>query len=369
MKLKKIQEGKVKFFVPIGNIYETAVFYNPEAELTRDFSVSALQVFQKEFKNKINVLDALSATGIRGLRYAKEVKGIRKTVLCDKNPIAVKLIKRNINENKLSRKCEAIKSDANVLMHKNVYSVIDIDPFGSPNIFLDSAARSIYHKGFLMVTATDTAPLSGTYPLSCLKKYGIISLKTDYYAELGMRILISYIILTLSRRDRAFLPQLSFATKHYFRVFGKIEHLGKIKNLLKNFGYVMDCRCGNREVGKIKQKCYCKREFKIVGPIYLGKINEKKFISKVINDLKQRKFKLGKYEEKMLNLIKNESDMPPFYYDLHHLAKILKAQPPKIETISNKLNGKGYKVSRTHFCPTAIKTDAPFKAVKELIKK
>jgi len=366
MKLKKIQEGKIKLWIPIEDKYKASVFFNPEAELTRDISISAIQTFQKEFKKKITICDALAATGIRGLRYAKEISGLKKVFLNDKNPLAVKLIRKNIRENKLRNKCIASKEDANLLLRKNVFIAIDLDPFGSPNIFMDSVARSIYHKGFLAVTATDQSALCGTYPEAGLRKYGIKPIKTEFYNELGIRILISFIILTLARYDRAFIPLLSFSSQHYFRVFGKIEHAGKISDLLKDFKYVSYCSCGNREF-EIKEKCFCGKDFKIVGPIYLGNILDKKFCKKVLIDIKKRNFRLRKEEEKLLKLLIEEAEMPAFYYDLHHLAKILKVKIPKMENLIDKLKSKGFKVSRTHFCPTAIKTDANFREFKKLL--
>lgn len=366
MKLKEIQEGKVKLYIPVGRIYDAPVFYNPEAELSRDISICALQVFQKDSKLKLNICDALAATGIKGLRYAKEVSGVKEVVLNDKNPKSVKLIKKNVKKNKLSRKCKATKEDANVLLRKDVYNVIDIDPFGSPNVFMDSAARSIFHKGFLIVSATDQAPLCGTYPKTCLRKYGIESIKTDFYNELGIRILISFIMLTLSRYGRAFIPLLIQSTKHYYRIFGKIEHAGKIKSILDKFGYLVYCSCGNREYGKLKEKCFCGKNFKICGQIYLGKIIDKKFCKKVLKEIEKREFKFKKEEEKMLKLLINEADMPPFYFDLHKICKKLKKEIPKMEVFMKKLKNKGYKVSRTHFCPTAIKTNISFKKLKTM---
>jgi len=94
MKFKQIKEGSVKFFVPVGRKYDTPIFYNDEAELTRDISICALQVFIDNSDKKINVCDALSASGVRGLRYATEIRGIGKVFLNDNSPIAVKLIKK-----------------------------------------------------------------------------------------------------------------------------------------------------------------------------------------------------------------------------------------------------------------------------------
>lgn len=368
MKLKKIQEGKINLFVPEGRIYNAPVFYNPEAELNRDISIAAIQTFQNEFKKKIIICDALAGTGIRGLRYAKEIKGIKKVFLNDKNPIAVKLIKKNIKENKLSKKCIASKEDANLLLRKNVFPIIDLDPFGSPNIFIDSVARSIYHKGFLCVTATDQAALTGTYPKTTLRKYGIKSIKTEFYNELGVRILISFTMLNLARYDRAFIPFLSFSTTQYYKIFGKIEHAGKITDLLEDFGYVNYCnKCGDRKIGNIEKIDSKNHVFSNCGLIYLGKINDKKFCKSVLDDIRIRDFRLKNEEEKLLKLIIEEAEMPAFYYDLHSLARKTKIEIPKIEILIKKLKDKGFKASRTHFCLTAVKTDADYKEFLKLI--
>ncbi len=330
MKTQKTKEGKVELRVPVEKTYQAAVFYNPEARLTRDISVAALQVFQKQFKDKLSVLDALSATGVRGLRYAKEVKNLGNITLNDKNPLAFNLIRKNIKLNK-PKKCLATKKDANLLMRENVFGFIDLDPFGPPVQFLDSAARSVYHKGFLAVTATDLTALCGAFPDACFRKYGLRSKKTDYYDELGMRILISAIIRTMAIYERAFIPVLSFSSKHYFRVFGKIEHSGNIKSLLKEFKYVED-----------------------VGLLYLGKIQDKKFCKEVLREVKKRKF--DKSEIKLLETIIDEVDTP-FYFDLHKIAKKHKIELRKIDGVIQKLKKKGFKASRTHFCSTGIKTN------------
>ncbi len=366
MKTRQIKEGKAKLFVPKESLYQAAVFYNPRMAFNRNISVAAVQSFQKSAERKVTVLDALSASGARGLRYAKEIRGIKEVFLNDNNPIACKLIKKNIALNKIQQKCKAIKSDASVLMHRNVFDVIDIDPFGSPNVFLDSAARSIYHKGFLAVTATDTAPLSGSYPETCFKKYGIRSMKTDYYSELGVRILISYIILALARRERAFVPQLSFAREHYFRIFGRIEHAGEIKELLKQFGYVMHCfKCGNRKTGNLELECSCGNRFEICGPVFLGSISDKRFCTQVAKECRERKFA---EEESLAKRLASESQFPPFYYNLHYLARVAKIRLPKLDDFIERLKKDGFIAGRTHFCPTAVKTDANYEEIVKMLR-
>ena len=43
------------------------------------------------------------------------------------------------------------------------FDCIDLDPYGSPSIFLDSAIRSVKNGGLLLVTATDAGPLCGSF--------------------------------------------------------------------------------------------------------------------------------------------------------------------------------------------------------------
>jgi tRNA (guanine26-N2/guanine27-N2)-dimethyltransferase len=366
MKFKKIQEGDVKISVPEGVIYDASVFYNPEGEMTRDVSISAFQVFQKEFEGKITICDALAGSGVKGLRYAKEISGIKKVSINDKNPSAVRLIKKNAKANKLTKKCSITEEDASLLMRNNSFDIIDLDPFGSPNTFIDSAAKSIYHKGFMCVTATDQSALAGTYPDSCLRKYGIKPIKSEFYNELGVRILLSFVMLNLARYDKAFVPKLCFSDRHYYKVFGKIEHAGKITELLKEFGYVNYCPvCGDRKFGKVEKIDSNGHNFINCGLIYLGNMNDRAFCEKVLEDIKTRNFRIKKDEMKLMNTIIDESEMPPFYYDLHYLSKRLKKETPKFEALIKRLKDRGFRTSRTHFCLTAIKSDADFQTISE----
>jgi hypothetical protein len=48
---------------------------------------------------------------------------------------------------------------------------VDLDPYGSPSVFLDSAVQSITEGGLLMCTATDMAVLCGNNGEVCYSKY------------------------------------------------------------------------------------------------------------------------------------------------------------------------------------------------------
>jgi len=373
--LEKIKEGQTEVYVYKGDKIssELPVFYNPIMKFNRNISVACISVFQKNFKKEITICDALSASGIAGIRYLKEIKGVKEIWLNDKNPNAIELIKKNLSlhniylteieknvwESSKFPKIIVTKKDANVLLSENVFTVVDIDPFGSPAPFLDSAFRSCYWKGFLCITATDTAPLCGTYPKACFRKYGIKSFRCDFEKELGARILVSSIILTGTKYEKAFIPVFTVYYKHFFRVFGKLSPKeSEISKLLDKFNYISYCaHCGRRYL-EIKTHCKCGKKTQITGALYTGELWDKKFVEELKNELEERGFNEEKtIVEKILEEIELQRE---FYYNTHFLSKITKKAPPSLDKLISTLNSLGYKASRTHFDAKGIRTNAEY---------
>lgn len=79
----------------------------------------------------MRVLEALSATGLRSIRYAKEVPGIKQIVANDFNSAAVKSIKENIKLNGVEHLVTASECNAMTLMYssatpKDRFDAIDL---------------------------------------------------------------------------------------------------------------------------------------------------------------------------------------------------------------------------------------------------
>lgn len=180
IKMVKV-EGKAIFKLPAN------VFYNPVQEFNRDLSVAVIRHFLKTYsiKNPL-IFEGLSATGLRSLRYAKEIPGT-KIISNDIDPQAVENIRQNIalNEDfnlKLGERMEVTNGDVNFILHnlKNQGirpNVIDLDPYGSAAPFLDSAIQAIDDGGLLCITCTDLAVLCANHPETCLAKYGGVPMK------------------------------------------------------------------------------------------------------------------------------------------------------------------------------------------------
>lgn len=63
-----------------------------------------------------------------------------------------------------------IQSDLYVYSFLIMLLQVDLDPYGSPSVFLDSAIQSVADGGMLMCTATDMAVLCGGNGEVCYSK-------------------------------------------------------------------------------------------------------------------------------------------------------------------------------------------------------
>ncbi|KXA92983.1 hypothetical protein AKJ66_03070 [candidate division MSBL1 archaeon SCGC-AAA259E22] len=384
METQIVEEGKIKLEVPRLEDYRTSpkeyvpsqtpVFFNPVMEISRDLSVSSLQVLSEEIEN-LRICDALAGVGARGLRYLAEVDGVGKLLINDWNSEAADFIRRNIENNDLSG-VEVRNEDANTLLHnyRPRFHVIDIDPFGTPIPFLDSSFSAISRRGIFLVTATDTGPLCGAYQNACLRKYGSWPLRTPYSRELGLRILIGSVQRRAAVYDLALSPVLSHATQHFFRAhFQVAQGAKKADRVVKKQGYFSHCfDCGRRSVKgglspTLPERCECGRTLEHAGPLWTDKLADEDHLQKVVEDLSARDFKLMNKERKLLNLCIAEVDGPPGFYDLHELSSRANVSPPKIETFIRQLRENEYFASRTHFSDTGIRTDASMDFLIDLI--
>ncbi len=339
--LEKIKEGKTEILVPTHEkgagpkSSDQKVFYNPSMELNRDISISFLNSWDQ---GEINVLDGMSASGIRGLRIANEVEST-DVVLNDVSKDAVSLIKKNADQLGLDVKVTNDSVEKHLLENRYEYDYIDLDPFGSPVYFFPFAAKYVRDKGVIAVTATDTAVLCGTYPKVCRRKYSAWPKNNWCRHENGLRILMGYCASETARYDRGIEPLLSYYDGHYFRSYLRVINGAKKAN-----------KCLDR-LETYKFHDYDWEKGDDVGPLWSGELFNKDIIKKMDP--------LGELEDKLLSYWKYESGFPPFFYDTNIISKFLNTAPPKLTDILKKIENKGYKSSGTHFSPTGIKTDAP----------
>ncbi|RPB23463.1 TRM-domain-containing protein [Terfezia boudieri ATCC MYA-4762] len=211
------------------------------------------------------ILDALSATGLRALRYALEIPFATHLTANDLSAAAVQTIHRNLLYNQPTnpsaiQKITPTTSPAQAHMYASPhnYHVIDLDPYGTASPFLDSALQAIVTKdsgpghatggggGLLCVTCTDAGVWASTgYAEKCFALYGGMPIKGDASHEVGLRLIIYSIATTAAKYGLAIEPLLSLSIDFYARVFIRVKKsAAEVKNLASKSMLVYNCDSG-----------------------------------------------------------------------------------------------------------------------------
>lgn len=356
-------EGNVGFYASkdiTGKISkDLEFFYNPVMKFNRDISVALLNVLNEK---NLQICDLMAGSGVRSLRFLKELNAgiIKSLVVNDNNVNFVELFKKNIELNKLNSKISELNvcvhsKDANkLLLESSGFDYIDIDPFGSPNSFLENSIVRLSRKGILAVTATDTAPLAGTFPDACKRKYWSKPIRNYLMHEIGLRILIRKIQLIGTQHNKALMPIYSYYKDHYFRIFLRCyKSKEQCDHLLDMHKYFLFCKeCNSFYISDKNYGVCCGASMDYAGPLWTGILCDKKIAEDISVFMKDDKFSKIIAEESHINTIG--------FYDIHVISKKHKFIIPNYEKLLFTLNNKA-KSSRTHFSKNGIKTTLTIK--------
>jgi len=343
--LSTYREGKVEVFVfnpeESWKSADVPVFLNPRAaRVNRDVSVLVLSVL-----NPRDVLDGMTASGIRGIRYFVE-SGIPQVYFNDLNETAVQLAKKNAE--KYNVNAEFFNDDFNLVCLRNRFWAVDLDPFGSPAPFIWSAARAVRSGGYLLVSATDTRPLSGASPKQALAKYGTVLRKPEWYSELMARVLYFLAFHAAAIHGKGIEPVLAFTYEHHVRIIARLrEKPSLITRNSKQIGFY-----------KIDGKQY--------GPIWVGPLQDRDVAQEA---LQRWDDVYTKASRKILALASSEPDVVG-YYNVHFWAERLKLKHiPRFDVIIDTLRERGFVAERVLWSDKGIKTDADERTFEEVLRR
>jgi len=386
-----VKEGKVSVVVPKRVAYvkeaweygpsKAPVFYNPAMELNRDLAVLALQTYQKILGREISVCEPLAGCGIRGVRFAVEVEEVRKVFVNDINSEAAKLAQFNFESNQLASVVLIMNEDANLFLSRygaprKRFDFIDVDPFGSPVPYIDTALRALRDGGLLALTATDMAPLCGVHPKACVRKYGGKPLRTEYCHELAVRLLVGCLATMAAKHELGIKVVFSHSTDHYIRVYAVVRHSARLAdNSLRMMGYILHCfSCFHRETSEgifspWKIRCAeCGSRLNVAGPLWLGKISDRDFCSSMKRDADGRRLKQGKRILRLLSLVQGETDASITYYVVDKICDKLNLSVPPLVEVMDSIRRAGFQATPTHFNTRGFKTNAPISVLNASIR-
>jgi len=368
MDLERIREGTTSFFAPRQDPTHTfppastAVFFNTRMELNRDATVLLVSILKPD-----RYLDAMGATGVRGLRIANEC-GVPVTIN-DRNSDAVDLIEQNAEE--YGELVQITQADVNVLLSGRRFDAVDIDPFGTPAYFVDAAARSA--SRYLFITATDTAPLCGAHLRAGMRRYFARPMNTEYHSEVGLRILLGFAAREVVKYDRGVEPLFCFAREHFVRLHLLLSNGAEAADrTLARIGFVHQCpKCPNRieEHGLVARTHICPECASVlqpIGPLWLGTVSDRTLLASMKDHLNGKELGKKAQLQRLIETCEHELDTSSFY-DYHRLTKQWRVSPPDIATLLQRLRERGFAASRTHHAGTGFKTDAPIGVIKEVL--
>lgn len=386
--LREFTEGRVRLLLydpdryrrPDG-VYEPAwspVFYNPAAAFSRDFSVLVLSLL--DLRDAV-VLDALSGTGVRALRYCAEVAGVAKCFANDIDRRAYELILRNVALNGLEGKVLALNDDANAVMYSLKRSgerldVIDIDPYGSPAPYLRAASWAVRNGGYLGITATDVASLSGARPWAGSRRYWCQLTLTDVPKVVALRVLVGYAARVAAELDRSIEPLAYVVGAHFIRVFYAVRKGATAADamLSRSLGYVKYCSsCGFREFsGSVEERVcrVCGGRLDYVGPLWIGELLSRELVEKAVGRTQVFSYMRSARElSRLLEYQLAEAGSGPLVpYDTVQMSSRLRLNAPKVGRVVDCLRSLGYRAARFFGAATVVGTDAPYEDFVRCVK-
>uniref|UniRef100_A0A9J8A585 tRNA (guanine(26)-N(2))-dimethyltransferase n=1 Tax=Cyprinus carpio carpio TaxID=630221 RepID=A0A9J8A585_CYPCA len=427
-----VREGKAAILFPSAN----EVFYNPVQEFNRDLTCAVITEFAREqlaqrgvrilvpgerdrvqqheeeggkkeyitasvgerCEQGLRVLEGLAASGLRSVRFALEVPGLKSITANDYSAKAAALIARNAQHNNVSHILQASQRDASMVMYeargkKERYDVIDLDPYGSPSPFLDAAVQAVSEGGLLCITCTDMAVMAGNSGETCYSKYGSMSIKSKYCHEMALRIILHSLDQRAAVYQRYIEPLLSVSVDFYIRVFVRVKTgQAVVKNSASKHALLYNCvGCGAFHLQRMGKKMsqgkhmkysaatgppvgpnceHCRQRHQLGGPIWAEPIHDITFVQKVLGAVSGNptRFRTSKRIEGVLSMVTEELRDVPLYYVLDHLSSTVHCNTPPMLQFRSALLHAGYRVSLSHACKNAVKTNAPAGVLWDLIR-
>ena len=397
------------------------VFYNPAMAGSRTRSVILMKhIIESGFlgDSEIYAIDGLAASGLRARRWLNELPSnyaerLRATI-CDLDTNSLDWAMKNHQQfppNHGQGVLNPRQGDLRTAILDQGWHWVDVDPFGSPMPFLDTAIQSLAKKAILEVSATDTAALTGSSRTALLRRYGA-RVKTDGLAhDSGMRVLLACIARSAASHDRSIQPILSIWDSHHLRVSLKVRKSIKISNELEeNLGWRVSEPKIEEVLASIDAKlmppssteslpmhCFLplshpvsRRDKRISGPLWIGPMGESEVMASFTEDeaisLCTTNFEEGNllsWTEKDFQLEKRKVLRSIRYIEQEAevadcMSLILtddlaswqhQGSPPSPNKMIELIKKKGFKAARAHYSKPSFRTNAPWDVIVECLNK
>ena len=390
-----------------------SVFHNPAMAGSRTRSVLLMAHAIESGMlgdSEIRALDGLSASGLRARRWLNELPSNSSSRLI----ATVGDMEQNALDWAMKTEAEfpskngefnSLLGDLRASVISQGWHWVDIDPFGSPVPFLDTAIQSLARRGVLEVSATDTAALTGSSKNPLMRRYGARVRLDKLKHDSGLRVLMATVARAAARHDRSIIPLLAIWDSHHLRVSVRVLRLMEgANNLESSLGWrvynptkeEVEASTNSGLLPKdsgadLPIRCFlplshpvAREDKRISGPMWIGPMGDKDVMASMTverslelcgaiyseNDLANWSQKNVELENrKIARAVRNIAEESEAIETTHlvpvdELSSWLeRGGPPSPARMAELLNQAGYTSSVSHYAEPAFRSEAPWSEI------
>ena len=316
----------------------------------RDLNVALLRGEREAGGRLARGWEMLAATGVRGLRILHESSALDRLDLTEWQEAAFPVLEANVARF-AAEGAHARRFDARSALERGSFGYVDLDPYGSPLPFVDSALDAVAPGGLLAVTATDLRVLAGADRTAAERLYGGRPVRGRLGPEGGLRLLLATLARRAAALGRELRPCLAYVGGHHLRAYVRITEGATASPPIGTIDPVSWTGPPLGEGGPF-------------GPLWLGPLCDPAVVARLtVPPMAAHPVELAR----RLEMFRQESLLDrPFYYESNTLAEELGLpEPPSTLAMSEALARHGYRLARSQVRPGAFRTDAPHAVVAE----
>ncbi len=325
-------------------------------QLDRDLGVAVVRAAFPRVDPTRQGWDMLAATGVRGLRLLHETGAFGGLLLTERDPDALRVLTQNAAA--YQREGARVQClDARRPIGETGFAYVDLDPFGTPAPFLDSALSALAPGGLLAVTATDLPVLTGVSRGVCESRYGARPIRGSRGNEGGLRIVMAFVAHRAAAFGRRLHPVLAYVHDHYVRCYTRIEPRASTESIGSEVSFVPGPGWAGPSLPPGPP----------YGPLWIGPLFDADLVGRLAPPPTAER---PEFVRPLIERLQEEAEADtPFYYEPNQLAAEFRLpEPPSLTSLLAPLRARGFRAARSHVRPSAFRTTAPRTLVEAIAR-
>ena len=370
-----------------------AGFFRPDSRPARDLSVlvAASTLVGAPRDRPLRWLDLMAGCGIRSLRWGLEARGASDQPVDlwvndadqERGPLLAANLEPlhacdGVSLNLSHHPAERLLREA-YLEHR-FFDLIDLDPFGCPNVLLQSTLQAMRFGGVLLLASTDGRSPTGHDRCAAVRRFGAAARAHPSSWELALRLQLAALAREAWLLGRGLEPLFSFSDGRTFRVAVRMRQ--RIRSgEEQQLGFLARCdRCGDQAVQAMLdlqgwRPCACTDgcgRWAVSGPLWIGPLQDISQINgllEISNGLdaalsmglrEGQDLTLASRSRRMLEGLMADPGQPACCWSTAELSRRLQLKgPPAIEPLVAALRASGHSASVSGVMAGQVRTNAP----------